>query len=688
MAGDKQHYIPQALLKAFRLNPKGKTAQVHVFRPDRTYPSSVEDVAAQRFFFSGPGETLDEVMTRHENGPFNDDLNELSNHPSGPVDRELVAQVLGHLGLRTHHLRGIMQSGASGIADLVEDLFGGNDKISRLLGADGPQPGPRFRTVFAQAMSEDATLASLGLPEPVLASLAYMLLRENQQAGFPETADAITNLTAALRDQASELARNSHVQGLSMSMIAEGRADMLRSLDWRLVDVDAPTFILPDFVSLAFDHVGNAGTLFSFDESSLAAVLMPLSPTRMLIGDSMSRSWDLATFNGEAAPHCLDFFVSAFTDEALTGLAQAIGSKALEPVHGGLAEAAREFRAQIEQPQETSLTTEAGSWLATPSRAVELHTDFLDADDTGRLASILGKLIAFARNRLDVSPLLKIEVATDYALALATLDRGSLAGREPIRPSAEGWSAAYNVDIERDGEFGIVMVLQADTARMLLSEEDILFSGGAGIVLAQLARIGAERLLCAVFSDGIATGEVHDRWLLGPATAAWRSYLIASYQCMFSPDLGAHYRSQFLECLSTLNERLISARRTYRVEGNIDALLHATVRVAAGVLETAAIAAASFLYIPEDADVSEFNGRLEASGWCRWFELLQADLAEIWREGATYPSQEKFLVLDRHLERLLFTGAIFLWTDNSLCRVEVPLWSDLDWIRAQSAPSS
>lgn len=688
MAGRKQHYIPQALLRAFRFNPKGKAAQVYVFRSDRTYPSSVEGVAAERFFFSEPGETLDEVMTRHESGRFNDDLHELSNHPAGPVDCELVARMLAHLVLRTHHLRGIIQSGASGIADLVDELFGGYEQISRSLGADGPQPSPRFRKMFVQAKSEDAMLESLGLPEPVLESFAYTMLRENQQAVFPELADAVTHLAAAMRDQAQKMARNSHVQCLSTSMVPEGRAKMLRGLDWRLVDVDAITFILPDFVCLAFDHVGNAGTLFSFDESSLAAVLMPLSPTRMLIGDNMNDSWDLSTFNEQAAPHCLDFFVSAFTDEKLAGLAKTISSRVLEPIQGALADAAREFRTQIERPQETTFTAETGSWLATPLRALELHTDFLAANDAGRLSASLGKLLGFAHNRFDVSSLLEIDVAADYAGALSRLDRGSLAEREPITPSTEGLSAAFNVDVERNGELGVVMVLHADTARMLLSEEDMLFSCGASIVMAQLIRISADKLLRTVFSGGISVGKAHDRWLLGPATAAWRSYLISGYECMFSPDLGVLYRSQFLERLTALRESLVTARRTYRIEGSIDALLHTVIRDSADVLEAAATAAASLIHIPESPDVTDFKAQLEAGGWSRWFELLQADLADIWHERAPYPDQDAFLVLNRHLERLLFTGAIFLWTDSSVCRVEVPLWSDRDWILAQGTMKS
>lgn len=692
MAGDKQHYIPQAVLRAFRFNPKGKTARVHVFRADRAYPSSTEGVAAQRFFFSEPAadgsETLDAIMTRHENGPFNDDLMALSALGPGPVDGELASRVLGHLSGRNHHLRGVMRSGATLLADLVEQLFGGSDQIANLLGADGPSPTARFRKVFADAIAGDAMFASLGLPEPVLESLAYMMLRENR-AGFGEMSDAARYVAASVRGQAPDLARTAHVKSLNTSLVPTARTDTLRTLNWRIAEVDAPTFILPDFVALAFDRDGNSGTIFTFDRDSFAAILMPLSPTRMLIGDSEFRDWDMAAFNSNAVPHCLEFFVSAFRNEALDALAPMIGSRVLEPIQDGLAEAAGEFRAQLEAPQVPPSASESGAWRDLPAQSVGLNTDFLDAETAERLAAILNRLMSRARDRFDISPLHRIVVAADYEQALASVDRGSLTSSEPIAPSTEGWSAAYNLPIEENGQFSITMVLHADTGLMLLSEEDILFGSGASIVLAQLARIGADMLLGTVFAAGITVGEAHDRLLLVRSVTSWKSYHVAGYQCMFSAELRPFYREHLLGRLSVLNSRLVELRRIYRVDGDVDAFLGAVVDEAVAVLNAAATAAASLAGDPDQAGIAEFEAQLEVAGWGRWFELLRADVANIWAEGSAYPDQDAFLVLNRHVERLLVTGAIFLWDDGSpFGRVEVPHWSDWEWILQQQASAA
>ena len=56
MAGRKQHYIPQALLRGFKASQTGKHVQVYVFPAGREfYLSSTEGVASKRQFYSDLG---------------------------------------------------------------------------------------------------------------------------------------------------------------------------------------------------------------------------------------------------------------------------------------------------------------------------------------------------------------------------------------------------------------------------------------------------------------------------------------------------------------------------------------------------------------------------------------------------------------------------------------------------------
>jgi hypothetical protein len=241
-------------------------------------------------------------------------------------------------------------------------------------------------------------------------------------------------------------------------------------------------------------------------------------------------------------------------------------------------------------------------------------------------------------------------------------------------------SVAYNVVVEQADRHGIALVLRDSVAHWLLSGDDATFGAGASIALGQLARIGAGALLDQVFAQGVVVGDARDRLLLPYAVPAWRSYFVAGYTCLFGPSLPEDYRAKLLERLGELRTRLVETRRVYRVDGDVEALFNAVLAEAASVLAVAGAAAASVEADGDDPLEREaFQAALAALDLERWFDLLRSDLGGIWQGGTAYPYQEGFVVLNRHLERLLLMGAIFLWDDGpEEVRAEVPFWSDFD----------
>lgn len=157
LTGPNQHFIPQTLLRRFRNTTKG-IAHVHVCHADRSYVSPTTNVAAQRHLYSDgnadEGERLDTIITRQENGQFNEDFNALTKLPDGPVEPSLVGRVVAHLAGRGNHLRGMIRSGTAAMADYLGELFGDRDNLALLLGADGPLPGARFRQVFNESIAD------------------------------------------------------------------------------------------------------------------------------------------------------------------------------------------------------------------------------------------------------------------------------------------------------------------------------------------------------------------------------------------------------------------------------------------------------------------------------------------------------------------------------------------------------
>lgn len=664
MSGKNQHYIPQAVLGAFCI-PEARTPQVRVYRREKSFPSAINNVAAEDYFYSRPAddgsETLDDILTRHENGQLNDDLCTLAEIQAGPVDPLIAARVIAHLTGRGDHVRGLFRASVPALAELVDDLFGTTAAVASALGAEGPIPGPRFQTIIAEHVAKDELLAAMGLPTPLLMSVGYTLMRENAKPGFEQMSGLVKRLTEKLRGEADVFAREAQGKSLGKAPVADGWVQALTALRWRIEAVGAPLFVLPDFIGLASDSNGASGTIFGIGGDALRTVLMPLSPTRMLIGEAGPQSHDLTSFNLRAAPHCLAFFVSAYTDESLDNLRSLIGMQAEAPIRDGLLEAATQFRQELDAPA-TPLPLNAGEWRETPWCGFEIHSDLLSKEELERFGGILGAIASRARMRFDVDQMLRVIVEADYAAALARLT--TVDGSAPTLPSSDGWSAAYNIDVEHEGGTRVIMLLHPDVALMLLSEEDLTFGAGASVVLGQLTKLGTHALLRSVFGDHPIPGIGPDRLLLPHVLPAWECFYIALEQCRFAPQLPAFYRDRFLSTLAALPEKLFSARQGYWQSGVIDDLI-GTAILPIGQLMIEAASAAAAIERDEGADLRAFCETLDSMGLLNWFQLFSDDLQAIWLPGCTYPAPEAFHVLARHAERLLVIGGFLLWDDGS-----------------------
>lgn len=683
LTGTNQHFIPQALLRQFRYNATGR-ARVHVYRVNEQFDAATRNVASQDHFYSdgdAEGEPLDTTLTRHENGPFNIDFQTLIKLPVGPVDPALAARIVAHLVGRGDHLRGMIRTGTEVMGELIGELFGDTDNIARLLGADGPMPGPRFHEVFEESIAENIILTQLGLPGPVVEALCHMMLRESRQVERDETAEVALAAADRFREQGYHMARRAHVSALAKSHTSEARVAQLLAFQWRIVEVPAPGTVLPDLVVLARDTAGRPGSIFTYAFDELDELLMPLSPHRMLVGQLIEHDPGVDRFNAEAIPLCFQFLVSAYLADELATAAAEIGRDMDVPARTGLDEAAAEFRALVSSPADAP-GDDAGDWRSRQGQPFSVETDEYETEEAERLGQVLLQLLRLARDRFDTDNLRRFVIRADYEAAIAGVERGAFDDGVPLAPTTEGGlSLAYNVPVERDGDQGLVVVLRSGVGAMLLSEDDFLFGAAANTVLSQLARIGADQLLGTVFANGFTEGEEHDRLILRSAIWAWKSWLVGQYQAMFSDDVVEHYREQLLEQLASLGERLTEARRHYRVDHDVDALIESVIAIASGVLSVAACTAATSR---DDESWALFRAQLDETGWAKWFSLLERDLAEIWTEGSAYPRQSAFLVLSRHVQRLLFGGAIFLWTPpEGGVRVEIPFWSDLDWLAEQ-----
>ncbi|WP_446719370.1 DUF4238 domain-containing protein [Halomonas sp. KG2] len=104
MSGRKQHYIPQSFQRGFCI--PGKKNQTNVYSRTKHYISNINNIAAQRDFYSAPSpsgeKTLDDSITFYEN-KLGNLLHSLRSLEIGDTaNPQVSAEIIAHLAPRTN----------------------------------------------------------------------------------------------------------------------------------------------------------------------------------------------------------------------------------------------------------------------------------------------------------------------------------------------------------------------------------------------------------------------------------------------------------------------------------------------------------------------------------------------------------------------------------------------------------
>src|SRR4030095_2064617 len=117
MAGRRHHTIPQFMLRPFASSKSGKESKVLCYRRDsEPVELSVTKICVERDFY---GKELDDRITNLED-TFARLAEELRNR-NGSVPIPEIADLIGHLTLRTRALRQSIANLAGGMMDRVRD---------------------------------------------------------------------------------------------------------------------------------------------------------------------------------------------------------------------------------------------------------------------------------------------------------------------------------------------------------------------------------------------------------------------------------------------------------------------------------------------------------------------------------------------------------------------------------------
>lgn len=163
MSGDNQHYIPELLLKGFRIpNWDERVWKFTRNRPKPTRRSSIRRVAADPNFYSklstDGSKTLDDHVTDYET-EFANRLFSLRAIPAADnVDPAVAAEVVTHLIVRNAHFRDTFGAGTKSLMNGCRDLFGDEASLRRLLGIDAQTPPSRLQKLMWKCSEKNQPL--------------------------------------------------------------------------------------------------------------------------------------------------------------------------------------------------------------------------------------------------------------------------------------------------------------------------------------------------------------------------------------------------------------------------------------------------------------------------------------------------------------------------------------------------
>lgn len=336
LAGRKQHYLPQYLLRGFEASRTGKMSQVVVNKKGTpAYKTSTEGVAAKRDFYSQPGDgvtdTLDDVITDFERTTFNPFLDRVrAALPNEPVDSEDAASAVVHLTIRAAHLRGSFAHLMRTMVTRFDEILSDPERVRELLGVDSTSQKSLLTEEIRRTFDALPMAALPAKDRVIFEKMARFRVREKLDAQMPKSAPIMRDYLSMLEQGIPNMVVQGHTTALEQSLVPTARLDALKKLCWRVLAVESPShFVLPDCAAVAGTPSGRLQPAAMSSNEEISWVAMPLSATQVLVGYAGREPPMLSNLNENFAKCSLEFFVSSTLQADIEALTTHIG-EALE----------------------------------------------------------------------------------------------------------------------------------------------------------------------------------------------------------------------------------------------------------------------------------------------------------------------------------------------------------------------
>ena len=459
----------------------------------------IKDTGSEDHFYSGPSPdgqpTLDDAITAREPHLSLALRNVRDMPPGNSVEAGSAAEIVFHLATRTAHVRSSLGEGVNLFLDRSGPLFTDPDKVAAMAGFDGDAPSDLFRERLVSELASKLEIAGSNIPPRLLERLAFMVLKEQPHV-LDETVNFMDMLLTSLRPGLTGAVREGQNRALGQTALPDDSYEaLLRTLKWTVESAPTAGAILPDCVVVAIDADSSANTHLFAGRDGLHAIVMPVSPEKLLVGRRSGFEMpDAFDYNAEAARLSDSFFLSPRNDVETSRLHPMIG-QGLRPMLATSIEEAVDGllprRSDEPSGDEEGADDSAFAWHRTSQLNYGLSlVGCGDGDTTTRIQEQVTSLVLEVAQVLPLERLDGITIGYDYPALLHAVDRGWGGAPTPrTAPADVSVGIGQMVTVKRSGTAQGRIVVSSVVSDALISESGEQVEWARRVLVKMLVRV-------------------------------------------------------------------------------------------------------------------------------------------------------------------------------------------------------
>ncbi|MBK8907538.1 MAG: hypothetical protein IPM60_06460 [Rhodospirillales bacterium] len=653
-----------------------KTEKTYVHRRDgSSFPASISDVAAQRYFYSrlsrDGSKTLDDLITNYENRLGGLLINLRAVSIDGAVNAGVAAEVIAHLTPRSAHMRRSFSSVMEKFVKAATEAFSDEDTVVQMSGLAEPEPNQIWNEHIASVLDKELHLKTLlellSIPKSLLDRMIFMAAKEHVVGSFDAKTWGVTDAFTSVLDRLHDLVRDGHNKALGQALIAEPRKTSLEALEWHIRAAPPEGAILPDCVALGADEEGGPFLPYMMTTmATVSAVVMPITSEKLLVGVRPGRDApDLANFNCDAAACSDELFITASQSPFFAQLGAKMGQRWRTKIDAVVQAALKDVLPN------KRLSDESGSDRPTlPPVSYQLTFTNLGTEEEVRpISEMTQRLLEHVRPLFDLERLDGITFAADHQGALNDLERSFDIDTTPEGVPDYIAQGAATALVLRDGVAKVRIVMHAAYGQSLIADEQehaemALHFLVAGLVQAcTLSQI--EKALPSFLLEPVLMTD-HDGVLHCAVRKAVRAYRYARDSAQFGADamVQQEFSKYLINSFDNASVTIANAKEEHADSPDYPKLFETAHGAASEMLiSTARLLGHRHGTSRLDFSTSESDVRatLAARQLTSWIEVFSKDLQRFWQKETW--TRTDFYALNIHVERVLWANGIVLWRE-------------------------